>query len=82
MSGASCETGKLCIVSHHSSVSIPVTAVIAAFIGHSDLLIVHSHHMDAFMSLWTDDYNLTNVCSGVLPPFSQGGSGSNFPCKV
>ena len=80
MSCASGETGKLCIESH-SSVSIPVTAVSAAFIGWA-IYWLQNHHMSAFTSLWTDDYNLTNICVGVLPPFSLGGTGSNFPCKV
>ena len=51
-------TGKLYIESH-SSVSILVTAVIAAIIGHSNLLITqpsyerfHDHTMNGWIAIW------------------------------
>ena len=72
---ASCKTGKLCIGSH-SHVSVE-TAVIAAIIGHSKLLI-YSHHMNAFTSVgWTEE-----VCSeqwlwcSTFPNFK--GTGTDF----
>ena len=52
---ASSETGKLCIESYFG-VSILVTAVIAAIIGHSELLITqpsHEHFHVSRMNRWT-----------------------------